>query len=295
MSNESEVPGRSTERYRVVVERDVRISMPDGTHLAMDVYLPDTSGPFPVLLERTPYDKSASMEIRMDAPNYFASRGYAVVIQDVRGCFKSEGDFDFVVNDGWGKRRDGYDTVEAIARFPWCNGRIGTIGGSYTGWTQYFLAPTRPPHLTTQYVREASGDIYFDIFQGGALDLAGCVHPTLYEALRRLVRLGLDPVREALHARISADFERLDDVHRRRPLVPILPPGHPELSSPGDEAAWHHPSKDTHWRTYDALARANDIDVPIAHLGGWYDLFAEATIAMFGAIRDRGGAKARGN
>src|SRR3989337_1212309 len=90
---------------------DQAVTMRDGTVLRADVYLPVGEGPFPALLERTPYNKGNSTEVQMGAPAYFAANGYAVVIQDVRGRFKSEGRFVPFQDDGWGPKRDGLDTV----------------------------------------------------------------------------------------------------------------------------------------------------------------------------------------
>ena len=138
--------------------KDLVQPMRDGTPLRADVYLPEGDGPFPALVERTPYGKENSPEKQVGAPEFFAGQGYAVVVQDVRGRFASEGRFVPFHDDGWGANRDGYDTVEWIAAQPWCAGKVGTIGGSYAGATQYRLAPTRPPHLVAMYVRESSAD-----------------------------------------------------------------------------------------------------------------------------------------
>ena len=147
--------------------------MSDGVRLSADLYLPSGPGPWPVLLERTPYNKETSVEvIQVGSPAYFASRGYAVVIQDTRGRFNSEGEFYPFRDDGWGENRDGYDTVEAIASQKWCNGRVGTLGGSYAGHTQYAMAPTAPPHLAAQFVRHSIDDFYDGwIFRGGSFEL----------------------------------------------------------------------------------------------------------------------------
>lgn len=288
--------GRSEERYRVNVARDVRIPMRDGTLLAMDVYVPDAPGPFPTLLERTPYDKRASMEVLVDAPTYFASRGYAVVIQDNRGYFASDGTSGSLTDDGWGLRQDGYDTVESLAQFPWCNGRIGTIGGSATGATQYVLAPTRPPHLAAQFVREGAGQFHkFGVYRGGVLELSLMVHVTLTEARRRLSRLGLEADNGQVLAAIDADLARLDDTCRRRPVIPLLPSDFPEVAWPGCYDWWRHSPGDEYWLLFDALAQADQVDAPIVHFGGWYDLFLEVTTGMFGAIRECGRPRARPN
>ena len=101
------------------VRRDLPQTMRDGTVLRADVYLPKGKGPFPALLERKPYSKDNSPECQVGSPPFFASQGYAVVIQDVRGRFASEGRFIPFHDDGWGENRDGYDTVEWIAAQPW--------------------------------------------------------------------------------------------------------------------------------------------------------------------------------
>src|SRR5688572_9885721 len=113
--------------------RDLESPMRDGTVLKCDVYLPDGEGPWPVLLERTPYNKGSSSEIALGSPDVYPRAGFAVAIQDVRGRFKSAGDFYPFRDDGWGPNRDGYDSVEWLAAQPWCDGKVGTIGGSYSG------------------------------------------------------------------------------------------------------------------------------------------------------------------
>ena len=112
---------------------DQAVIMREGTVLHADVHLPAGQGPFPALLEQTRYSKDNSPEVQVGAPAFFADQGYAVVIQDVRGRFKSEGVFVPFRDDAWGANRDGLETVEWIAAQPWCNGAVGTIGGSYSG------------------------------------------------------------------------------------------------------------------------------------------------------------------
>ena len=172
--------------------------MRDGTVLRADVYLPKGKGPFPALLERTPYSKDNSPECQVGSPPFFASQGYAVVIQDVRGRFASEGRFIPFHDDGWGENRDGYDTVEWIAAQPWCDGNVGTIGGSYAGATQYRLAPTRPPHLRAMYVRESSTDYWAEwVYHGGAFELGFMVEWTFKWTYNNLARLARSPEEHA--------------------------------------------------------------------------------------------------
>ncbi len=144
--------------YAVVIERNVEAVMRDGTILRADIWRPDTEGKFPILIERTPYDKTGSSESKYGAGEYYASRGYVTVIQDVRGRFASDGEYYPFRDDGDGEKQDGYDTVEWAAKQPWSNGKIGTIGGSYSGVTQYRMLSTQPPHLRAQFVRQSSSD-----------------------------------------------------------------------------------------------------------------------------------------
>ena len=134
----------------------------DGTPLATDVYLPVGSGPWPVVLIRTPYGKADLREacLALDAS------GYACVAQDCRGRFDSGGE-DTVFRDD---RSDGHATLDWIAAQTWCNGRVGTLGASALGITQYMLAPDANPVLECAIPIVASADLYHGVmFQGGAL------------------------------------------------------------------------------------------------------------------------------
>src|SRR5437879_3351705 len=131
-------------QYDVVVEKDIRVPVRDGTRLALDLYLPARDGKplpgkHPTLLARTPYNKNGSTA----EARWFASRGYAVVVNDVRGRYASEGSWRMLVDDP----NDGYDLLQWIGRQPWCSGKIGTFGTSYVGGTQHALACARPPYL----------------------------------------------------------------------------------------------------------------------------------------------------
>jgi hypothetical protein len=142
------------------------VAMRDGTKLATDVYLPpDVDEPCPVVLMRTPYGRaSGSGEAQK-----FCRKGYVFVSQDIRGRGQSEGHHAIIFrNGGWGKRRDGHDTLNWIAARDWCNGNIGTWGGSAVGITQNMLAPGAPDVLKGQYVLVAFSDMYSQAaYQGG--------------------------------------------------------------------------------------------------------------------------------
>jgi len=141
------------------------VEMTDGTDLATDVYLPDGTGPWPVVLYRTPYDKNSDGVGSWPSWN---NSGYVVVSQDIRGCYGSEDIFRGFYDDGWGANKDGYDTVVWILAQTWCNGQIGSIGGSARGISQNMLAGSVPPGLVCQHVGVATSNFFTQaIFQGG--------------------------------------------------------------------------------------------------------------------------------
>lgn len=121
---------------------DVRTSTRDGVELSSDVWLPAAAGRYPIILVRTPYVKASAES--SEYGRYFAERGYAFVVQDVRGRGDSDGEFDFFFQEA----KDGYDTIEALARQPWANGRVCMMGVSYMATVQWLAAKERPPHLT---------------------------------------------------------------------------------------------------------------------------------------------------
>src|SRR5262252_1396025 len=126
----------------VVVRKDVAIPMRDGAVLRADILLPSEEGKFPVLVYRTPYGKDRAPS-EWTTFTRAVTRGYAVVIQDVRGRYASEGEFAPYQNEG----RDGYDTIEWAAAQPWCNGVVGTFGLSYPGAVRWLAAVENPTHV----------------------------------------------------------------------------------------------------------------------------------------------------
>src|ERR1700730_14642627 len=132
---------------RIIIEKDIDIPMRDGCVLKADLYRPEGSEKLPVLLNRTPYDKSFP-QIKLNTLDVVraARAGYNVVVQDCRGLFDSQGPFRCFVDEA----RDGYDTIEFIARQPWADGNVGTFGASYMGATQWLAAPPRAASRTAR-------------------------------------------------------------------------------------------------------------------------------------------------
>ena len=134
---------------RVVIEYDVPARMRDGVVLRANVYRPPDEGAYPVLLSRQPYDKNTNINPVYADPVRLAAAGYLVVMQDVRGRYASDGDFD----PGDHEFEDGYDTVQWAAGLPGSNGRVGMWGRSYHAETQWRAAVTGPPALRSMVAR----------------------------------------------------------------------------------------------------------------------------------------------
>src|SRR5579862_6804902 len=168
----------TTGRIGLLIERGVRMPMSDGTVLVADVWRPEVSEPVATVLHRTPYDRTATPlgGASTDALSLVLD-GFAVVVQDIRGCFGSEGSFDAFVNEP----SDGADTVDWINRQPWSNGRTGMIGRSYHGLTQWAAAVRRPPGLATIIPAFSPVDYYADwVFPGGVFAYGFNVYSAIY-------------------------------------------------------------------------------------------------------------------
>jgi hypothetical protein len=190
-----------------VQKTTVMVPMHDGVHLATDVYRPAGDvKPLPVIFSRGPYGKAAGPTA--SAAKAACKRGYVFVSQDMRGRFASEGK-DWVVfhNEGWGERRDGQESLEWIAKQPWCNGSIGTTGGSALGITQTMMAPGAPACLKAQFVVVAFDDMYSQGSYEGGVWRTSLIEPWIKAT--RLDRKNIDipvqhPRRDAFWAEVDA-------------------------------------------------------------------------------------------
>jgi hypothetical protein len=295
-------PQSIAQQYQVIAERNVMVPMTDGTLLAIDIYRPDAPGKFPALVERTPYDKTRSSEIQVNAHTYFAERGYVFLVQDTRGRFASQGEFYPFLDDGWLQNRDGYDTVQWIAQQPWSDGKVGVVGGSYTGQTAYMIAPTQPPAMRAMFVRESASDLFDHwVYRGGAFELgflAGWSIRTFgpdvvarAAASDRTGAAGLDAAKRRLDAAIAS--QEKDYWHLPLDTYPPLR----WASGWRYFYDWVAQNKDgPYWWQQNVGLNHHRFQVPVYHLGGWYDIFLKGTIENFQGLRANAGtALARDN
>ena len=280
----------------MLVERDLIVPARDGVGLATDVFRPASGGPFPVLLERTPYNKSApsrsertaavtAPRSRAEIAAYFTQHGYAVVYQDCRGRYKSGGRFTKYLSEA----EDGYDTLAWVMRQPWCNGRIGTFGLSYAAHTQAALGCLDPPGLTAQFLDCGgfSNAYRSGIRHDGAFDLKQATW-----AYNNALADAKDPVvRAALKAQdIRAWFARM----------PWRKGDSPVSAAPEYEdylfGQWSHGVFDAFWEQPGIYAEGfwdGYADVPVTHLSGWYDPYARTAVENYLGLSKRGRAAQR--
>ncbi len=162
------------------IDFNQRVPMRDGVELSADVYRPQADGRYPVILARTPYLKS-----NVKIPAGYVERGYVVVWMDVRGRGDSDGIFTPYRSEG----RDGYDAIEWCAAQPWCDGNVGTLGGSYLGRIQWLAALEQPPHLRTMVVLVTPSDPFVEWPTGTPTPMHMCwVHMTSGRTMQRRMR-----------------------------------------------------------------------------------------------------------
>jgi putative CocE/NonD family hydrolase len=255
--------------FGVVVEKNVRVPMPDGVPLAADIYRPardatPAAGRFPTLLTRTPYNKDGvSVEGR-----YYAERGYVVVANDVRGRYASEGTWRMIVDDP----QDGYEVVEWIARQPWSDGKVGTFGTSYPGGTQHALAEMNPPHLTAMVPIDAvSNCAVSGMRHGGAFELRFMNWIFQIGAPNSRAALANPALRRALVENGQRIREHVDSLPVRAGTTPLRVV--PEYEAWLVEAMKSGPeSPFWHTKGISVVDHVSDYaDVPVLHITGWYD------------------------
>jgi len=262
--------------------KEVQVPMRDGVALAADLYLPDGPGPFPVIVERTPYNKN-NCDWRQ--ASYFAERGYAVLIQDVRGRHRSPGDFYWFRDEGWGRRQDGYDTIEWAGTQPWSTGKVGTMGLSYSCFNQNLTAVTQPPHLTAMFCADSASNWFKDLtYPGGAFHtIQANWHLTQNEAAKPL----LDNLPGLTGYRGSVAGWKRWNVRRIERRLDFWQ----SWQSPALTDIMSHTTYDDYWRQFAPDEHIEKFNVPVYYMSGWYDRYPHSVTTMFNGIRERGGSK----
>ena len=268
------------------IRRDVPVPMRDGVILRADVWLPPGPGPFPTLVYRTPYSK-APVFTAYGVFGKAVARGYAVVAQDVRGRYASDGTYLAYQQEG----KDGYDTIEWAAGQPWSNGAVGTFGLSYPGAVQWLAAVERPPHLKAMVPAMTFASPTHFWYTGGVWDNSwiSWVWHNIAPDLRRRTGVAGPKTAEEAHAAWEAEGRTLQV---RLPLA-----GMPAFHG---VAEWYydwmrHPPGDPWWEWAELTDKYGRTGAAVLNLSGWHDEAygpAGSTTNYMGLVRSRGGRPA---
>jgi len=246
------------------VIHDALVPMRDGVKLATDIYLPEGDGPFSTILTRIPYGKK---EPYCDMPlngEFWVRKGYAFVVQDVRGKWGSEGEFE--PNSKKNEVSDGYDTLEWITQQSWSNHRIGMWGESYYGFTTYAGAVSQHSDLVCIAPGNISLNRYLCTFRSGALQLNTIGMWAIY-----------------MMAREYQETENIDLWH-----LPLAEMGEAAgISSSYFDQIIANPVPSPFWEAHSLLEGYETISIPVLHWGGWYDAYTGYTIKDWVALSSR--------
>jgi putative CocE/NonD family hydrolase len=275
------VPGHAAEEAPVVTEFGVMVKMSDGVTLHADIYRPRAEGQFPVLLQRTPYDKDGDKSFGLKA----AARGYVVIIQDVRGRYTSEGEWYTFKHEP----DDGYDTVEWAAALPYSNGKVGMFGGSYVGATQMLAAIAKPPHLTGICPVVTASNYHSNwTYQGGAFAqwfnqswTSGLAQDTFARSIR--------PRSDATKGMWELP---LDAFPLFNPPADSRTPDSLQNLAPYYIDWLAHPGYDDYWKKLSIEEHFGDIQVPMLTIAAWYDLFQDGSLRNYVGVKTKGGSDA---
>ena len=267
-----------------IAAEDVRVPLRDGVTLRADLYRPAGAGRHPVLVMRNPYDRRVAQSYLYAHPSWYAAQGYAVLSQDMRGRWGSDGRFDPLVNEG----PDGADTVAWAAEQPWSNGRVGMYGFSYPGMSQLLTAAELPDGLRAAVPALAPSQLRTGwLYNGGAFALAF--------ALGWAIELGVDQAsRSSPHLEPALLAAAADPrpwfAHRPLRDLPLfrrngLCDFYFDWIEHETDSAW--------WAKRQVEGRYDSIQVPALHVGGWYDVFVDGTLTNWAGLRLAGHAPQR--
>ena len=274
---------RGAQGSQSIHERNVAVPMRDGVQLRADILRPAVGGRFPTLIYRTPYSKDAALK-EYTTFRRALERGYAVVVQDVRGRYASDGAFRPYEREGL----DGYDTIEWAARQPWSNGRVGTFGLSYPGAVQWLAAIENPPHLEAMVPAMTFSTPQNFFFAWGIPDLSwiGWIWWNIAPDTR--VRHGFagPATRQEVNASWAAGKDRM---LRTLPLNALA-----DLRNvaPYYDDWLRHPPEDPFWDFAELRDKYQRTRAAVLNLSGWHDdnYGPEGAITNFlGLVRARGG------
>ena len=250
----------------------------DRVRLDADIYRPKTTEKLPILLMRQPYGRAIASTVVYAHPRWYAACGYIVVIQDVRGRGTSEGEFTLFAHE----IADGIDTLEWVSQLPGSTGEVGMYGFSYQGMTQLYAAVEQTPTLKAICPSMVAYDLYTDwAYENRAF----CLQANLGWAIQLAAET----------ARLKGDekaYQQLYRASRNLPLsddTPSLPDILQQLAPDSFYHDWlNHPDpNDVYWQNLSPKNLIPDVDIPMLHIGGWFDPYLRGTIDLYREMAKR--------
>ncbi len=267
-----DLPPQTTE-YRVI--RGLRTPMRDGVALVADHYDPQTATPKGTLLVRGPYGRGWPTSALF--AGVYASRGYHVIVQSVRGTFGSCGEFAPMVNE----IADGLDTAAWLSDQPWFTGSFATVGASYLGFTQWALLTDPPPEMTAAVITVGPHDVSGPRWGNGSFGLNDFLRWSYLVAYQE------DP------GRLRAAMRQLRARRALASAASELPVGYAARRLLGTGAPWfeswldHPEHDDPHWAPMQLHQALERTQCPVLLLSGWQDVFLEQTLAQYRRLHER--------
>ncbi|MFI5957377.1 CocE/NonD family hydrolase [Cryptosporangium sp. NPDC051539] len=268
------------------IDADVAVPMRDGVALATDLWRPAGTGPWPVLLARTPYGRTSLAHLgnpKLPDVRALVDSGYLVAVQDVRGTGGSPG----VMEPHRFDQSDTADTLAWITDQAWCDGSVGMWGASYMGFSQWQAATQAPPGLRAIAPAMTSADIYRAWYSAqGAVSQSTLFNWSARMAVANLSRPERNDPQGA--AAIRAALQHVDALYS----LPIDQQGALLRGIPWLGEMLAHPDYDAYWERFAALDRSAEITVPALNVTGWYDVFAGEVVRAYTVMRRDGGSAA---
>ncbi len=282
------------------IDTNVPMEMRDGVLLRADIYRPDDGAKHPVIFLRTPYNKRTPVAGISDFFNITLAtfEGYAVVFQDVRGRYASDG----VWNRGdmlTVEPRDGYDSVEWIASQPWCDGNVGMAGLSYLAGLQWMTAISNPPHLKAiapwQGGMRSVGTGMLPALTGGVISVAvpsQAIPSNAVDVIDRLERGGQDVAEMRRVVQWAVDHP--DEVYNYLPLKDV-PFARFDVLGQMWRRSLHPIDFTLSEAELENKRPYHQVMVPCFHIAGWYDTLEQGSFESFIRMRAGGGSPAARN
>ncbi len=260
-----------------IIQETASMYTRDGIRLDADIYRPDTEEKLPILLMRQPYSKTIASTVVYAHPRWYAKQGYVVIIQDVRGRGTSTGEFRLFEQE----IKDGVETIAWAAQLSGTTGEIGMYGFSYQGMTQLYAASQKPQALKVICPAMVAYNLYNDwAYENGAF----CLQTNLAWAIQLAAET----------AKLKGDaitFQKLYQASRNLPLGEIIP-AYPQLLQELAPDSFYHdwislPENDEYWQKLSPQYLLQDVDLPMLHIGGWFDPYLRGTIDLYHAMSQK--------